>query len=395
MKKTFIIICIFIQIHAHSQNKITKVLVDNLTKTPLNNATINNEKDYTISNSEGYFMFISELDSIKIRMLGYEKIKTTFKKLMHSCSDTIYLKQKAYELQEVVIQNNEVLLAKVYKNLVKNYPFHTYSENFFLRCILKKDNKIIKLEDLYGKLQRNSMFKTRNIKDFNFDVELLNLRKTGLLDKSKKIADFEFLSFDVLLKWFSTIFKNHKQYQFNIEKTNDSNFVKLEFNPRKEFISNGAGYYIINLKDYSIKEFFSQTNPEYSKKDIPFKKKKNIKWRTIHSDIHIYFEKNNTTKLYYISNVHIKQNVELFDENEVKINFTPEYNFIITESFIKEKIKSNISIKKDIFKLKHKYSKDFWEKQNQLVLTKEMQQFLDNLGEKENQFLIFSNMNDK
>jgi hypothetical protein len=90
------------QTYANSQNKITKILVDNLTKNPLNSATINNEKDYTISNTEGYFMFISELDSIKIRMLGYEKIKTTFKKLMNS-SDTIYLKQKTYKLQEVLI----------------------------------------------------------------------------------------------------------------------------------------------------------------------------------------------------------------------------------------------------------------------------------------------------
>jgi hypothetical protein len=381
------------QTYANSQNKITKILVDNLTKNPLNSATINNEKDYTISNTEGYFMFISELDSIKIRMLGYEKIKTTFKKLMNS-SDTIYLKQKTYKLQEVLILNNETLLSKVYKKLEKNYPFHTYSEKFFLRCMLKKNDKIIKLEDLYGKLQRNSMFKTRNIKDFNFDVELLNLRKNGLLDKSKKVADFEFLSFEDLLKWFSTIFKNHKQYQFNIEKTNDSNFVKLAFNPRKEFVDNSAGYYIINLKDYSIKEFFSQSNPEFPKKNIPFTKKRNTKWRTIHSDIHIYFDRNKETELYYISNVDIKQNTELF-EGEMKNNFTTEYNFITTKSFIDNDIKSNVSMKKDVFKLKHKYSKDFWKNQNQLVLTKEMQQFLDNLGEKENQFLIFSNMNDK
>ena len=74
-------ICVFIITLSFSQNNISKYLVDKDTKVPLRSATIHNASNYTITNDDGLFVFYSANDSITIKMLGYETLRTTFKAL--------------------------------------------------------------------------------------------------------------------------------------------------------------------------------------------------------------------------------------------------------------------------------------------------------------------------
>ncbi len=57
-------------------------------------------------------------------------------------------------------------------------------------------------------------------------------------------------------------------------------------------------------------------------------------------------------------------------------------NYFITNQITTEKIKSNFPTDKDIYKAKFSYSKDFWDNQNQLPLTNELEVFLNSVSDK-------------
>ena len=97
MERNIIAVIIYIALIplSFSQNTISKYLVDKDTKAPLQSATIHNVNDYTITNNDGYFVFYSTNDSITIKMLGYETLRTTFKALSHT-KDTLYLTQNLF-----------------------------------------------------------------------------------------------------------------------------------------------------------------------------------------------------------------------------------------------------------------------------------------------------------
>jgi hypothetical protein len=55
------------------------------------------------------------------------------------------------------------------------------------------------------------------------------------------------------------------------------------------------------------------------------------------------------------------------------------------------KVKSNINESKDIFKLDYQYNSEFWKEENQLLLTREMTDFIKKLKSDDNEFKIKSN----
>jgi hypothetical protein len=55
------------------------------------------------------------------------------------------------------------------------------------------------------------------------------------------------------------------------------------------------------------------------------------------------------------------------------------------------KVKSNINENKDIFKLDYQYNSEFWKEENQLLLTREMTDFIKKLKSDDNEFKIKSN----
>lgn len=385
-----ILLSVLISLQLFSQNKIVKTVVNSVTKKPLEYASVYNSKNFSLSNQEGKFIFNSALDSIKIKMVGFEEFKSKFQDLKNT-SDTIFITPKTYQLEEVVVQNNKKLLYKVYQNIEKNFPHFVYKENFFLRCLIKKNGEILKFEDLFGRMERNSLFNSQKIKKLDFDLELLNLRKAGLQGKSIQIEDFDFHDFKGLMFWFSTVFINPENFELSSEKINGTNYIKIRFTPFEEFKNKNRGYYVIDKKDFSIIEYYSETNPSFSQ-EIKFEEKYGFKWRTTKSELLIKFNKNENIGYSYISSANLKQEAEVYNRKQEKNNYVTNYDYFNIDSFTKESIKSNTSINKDLFKINYPYDKEFWAHQNQLLLTKEMGLFLEKISKKDNEFQTISSI---
>lgn len=196
-----------------SQNfKTNNIVVDFETLKPISNVNIYNDYDNTISNENGLFVFNSNLNSVIIYHLGYDKLITDFNTL--NKNDTIYLKPIIYEIEEVVISDKRQLINKVYENIFTNYPFFSFSEENFIRCILRKNGKIIKFQDIVVNIKRNSLFTNKNIKELDYYFQISNLRKAGIIPKLKSEEDFKFLSVEELYNWFSTIFTTTNYYSY-------------------------------------------------------------------------------------------------------------------------------------------------------------------------------------
>jgi hypothetical protein len=83
---------------------------------------------------------------------------------------------------------------------------------------------------------------------------------------------------------------------------------------------------------------------------------------------------------------------ELFNRENKKTLYEIEYNLIVTEPFLNIiTFDSNISNKKELFKLEIKFDKNFWLNQNQLPLTNELNEFIENIRTYKKDFKIISN----
>lgn len=383
MKKAIIIfVCLIHFQNFFSQKTYEGMVVDGRTLLPIEFADIYSGTDYTSTNADGRFKIDSKNDSITFRRLGYEKIKTTFLNIENR--DTIRLYSIEYELEEVVIKNNETLLKEVFLEIKNNYPYKPYKEMFFLRVSLRRDGEIVKLQDFYGKLERQSLFGVEKVKK-NYKIELLSMRKAGLEEKK---YDVIFWSFNQLLSELTTIGINSDFFHLKSKPYKD-NFYKIEFLSKKGIeASNYLGYYIINSSDNSILEF-------YSKRISNNSKYKNIlgiiKYRTTYIERFITFEKSEIVNKYYVSKFKENLTVEVIVKKETK-PIIYDYSYILTtkNNFGTFKVTKNISSKKDMFKLKHKYEKSFWNNQKQLLLTKEMRYFLEKV--KSSEFKVITNL---
>lgn len=370
----FTIFCIlFFSNMVNSQNfKISKIIADKTTKLPLESVSIFNDKDNSTTNQEGLFVFVSGKNEINFNFLGYNSIKTTFEGIEKQ--DTIYMESKTFELKEIVVTNLEPFIKKVYDKMADNYILN-YTSNFFLRNVLRKDNNIIVLQDIYAKRGKNAIPKSSS------EIEVLNMRKTSFFEK-KDMVDFTFPDFKEFLGGsFPTLGQNI----FTEEEYNDVDYRKILFEAEGK---NGwgqisSGYFIINRKDYAVVEFFisSYDNPEA----VPYQKFKlsSTQYRTIKYVKLIRYAKNSTLNKYYLNSSRLDAKVEVLADkrSEKTFYFDLTMDYFITNSITNEKVESNFAIDKDVFKAKFPYSADFWNNQNQLPLTNELKDFLKRVSE--------------
>ena len=359
--------------------KTSKIIVDKQTKKPLEFVNINNDFDNTISNVDGSFLFLSKKNVINISSLGYKSIATTFDFI--NTIDTLFLEHNPIELNEIVVTNTTSLLNDVYRNISYNYPMKPYNEIFFLRCLLKKNGEICRLQDVFGSIERNTLFVNQTIKEDEYKAEISNMRKVEIADKNK-IEYVEFPSFKNLFRWYAAIFTIPSDYNFTKVQSNDQEYFKIEYTKNDKNTNNVTrnGYYIINKKDKSIKEVSFKLTGETNK--IPYIAKNPLKWKTIESELLVNFIKNPTENKYYIGNAKLRTVTEIINEsNDQKDIFEATYELITIESFTDNKIKPNFSVDRDLFKAKFPYSEDFWNNQNQLPLTNELKTFLRRIAE--------------
>jgi hypothetical protein len=78
-------------------------------------------------------------------------------------------------------------------------------------------------------------------------------------------------------------------------------------------------------------------------------------------------------------------------KDDKKVFYDVEYLWITLNKTEKE-VDKNVSIKKDIFKLKKSFNADFWNKQKYLLLTNEMCKFLKELEISQNEFKTITNI---
>jgi len=380
--KFFLLFCLVIQ-QSFSQNRLEGIVLDQETRKPIEYVDIYNNKDYTSTNEEGKFLFVSKEDSLKIGILGYEQKFTTFQLLKN---DTILLRKKIQDLDEIVINSDSNLFKSVLKKLDENYPLEEYKEKFFLRSVLKRNDKIIKLVDFSGKIERKTLFSTKSnpMPKKNYFVEIENLRKAGIKEEN---IEFTLSSFEKLFNSFITIYMSPEIYDFKYIPFKDSKFVKLEFHPNSSKKGNSSGYYLVNLEDKAFNEVHISNSQKTDYID-----KKELKYRTTNYDVNITFKKDPGSKKYFIDKASMSATVEVVPDKADKIIYKVNYKLYTFDNFQDFEIKSNVNLSKDIFDLKESYNQTFWESQNYLLLTREMQEFLNSLKNEENDFKSATNI---
>ena len=387
MKKNIIAVLTYITLIplSFSQNTLSKYLADKETKAPLKSATIHNANDYTVTNDDGHFVFYSANDSVTIKMLGYETLRTTFKALSRT-KDTLYLTPKPFQLDEVTLSNKNII-QEAYNHATTNYPMEPFVEDFFLRCILKRNGELVKIEDFSGRIKRDKLFGVK--KEYAFQI--LNMRKFGIEKKGLRTDDFELLSLDGLFDWYSNNFLlSSKEFKFSYPKMIDEIHQQVSHIAiNEEDYLKGIGFFIINTDDYAIKERLYKINPKVIDK-IPFTKKLAGKYRAINYYLREKCEKDSKNNKYFISNGVMTQKVELYTQGE-RIVYDVSFELIVTHPFSDlSTFKANVNGKKELFKLEVPYNKEFWETQNQLPLTNEMRNFI-NKAHNQKEYRVISN----
>ncbi len=283
------------------------------------------------------------------------------------------MESKATQLQEVVVSNAGSYMKKVYDKFEDNL-LQNYTIAFFLRNVFKKDKVNILLQDIYALENQNKTQKK------NLSIEILNMRKMSLFDKNDHI-NFGFPNFDDL---FSKKLPQIDKSSFTEIPFNDSDFKKIVFESNEKDLSGQIqrGYFIINRKDYAIVEYTVSAIEDPEK--VPYKNLSRGKYRTTKLDKFVQFTKDTKSNKYYQSNLKLDNQVEIivYKISENPFNFDFTMDFFVTNNPSNQKINSNIATSKDIFRAKFPYSQDFWDKQNQLPLTHELELFLKSVSDK-------------
>lgn len=381
IKIFFLFILVFQQ--SISQSQLRGIVVDKETNEPIEYADIYNGNDFTYSNEEGKFLFNSTNDSLKVGILGYYTLFSTFQE---QNSDTIFLTPKIQDLKEVVINADGTLLSSILENLEKNYPLEPFKEKFFLRSVLKKNDKIVMLVDFSGKVQRQTLFSTKSspMPKKNYSVEIENLRKAGIKEDD---IDFSLSSFEELFNNFISIYMSPKVYDLKYIPYQDSSFAKLEFYPKKDEGFYSTGYYLVNLDDKAFNEVHI-TNSLVSQYTV----RKNIKYRTTDYNLEVTFKKNRINDKYSIDKANLTATVEVINKKGERDLYNVNYKFITYDNFENFEVNNNISLSKNIFDLKADYDDEFWNSQNYLLLTQELESFLESINEENKDFTSVSNI---
>lgn len=388
LKKTIFLIALsFSTIHA--QNQKLGIVLDAESKKPIEFVDVYNTYENTVTNENGKYFLLSSNDSISFYKLGYEEIKTTFDKVQ----DTTYLSAKPFELAEVILSNEDSLFDKVRKQIAENYPIKEFNEKFFIRSLLRYNGEITRIQDIQGKLNRKTLLYAKDMelkkKDYVFEVQ--NMRKIGLTEVTENDTNiyFKFRSLREILAETVQVSITRKNYEIEEKYFDNGNKVRLEYTYNGENKNiNTSGYYIINLENKAILEFYLSHKPS-----LDFIEKKDIKYRVTLFEKNIIFNKDSDSGKYVIKNGKLKSTVEVTNKEETFQTFFESEDILKSyEHFSAMKVKKNVNENKDVFKLDFPYNKDFWNVQNQLLLTDEMLAFIESVGKMNEEFDVKSNL---
>ncbi len=382
----FIILLLF-PLCLYPQKMVQGVVLDKDTKKPLEFVDVYTKDDHTLTNADGRFELEVTGDSIHFNLIGYEK----FSKIVErntTILDTVLMRSKFYELDEVVITNTALSL-KDFIRIGKNYPFEPYTESFFMRTLLKRNDSIIKLQDINGLIRRKQLLatKTKPMPKNNIKVHVTNMRKAAIKENDIYFVMWGFAGMD---KALSSIAVSPKYFDLEANLSDNSGKNKLMFKAKSTNENPSAkGHYIINSQDMAIEEYyFIDDRPTKE-----FTQKRGIKYRNVFYEVNVHFFKDKETCLYYLGKAKLNAKVELYDgDNPIPIMYDASYVWFGLNLVKTDKIKENVSKTKDVLKLDYPYDETFWNNQRFLLLTDEMKSFIKELQNSNSQNEYNTNM---
>lgn len=353
-----------------SQHKLNGILWDKENKIPVEYATLHNSKDYAVSNSEGKFYIESVVDSLMISNLNYEVKTLTISQLTQL--DTIFLSPKTFHLEEVVV-NPADLYSQIGKAIVANFAFEPHKEHFYLRAMLRRNGKIEKIVDLAGILEKKTLFvkKGMSLPKKNYTIQLENFRKAGIINRE---YDFQLQTLNSFMQFIATVNMIPEHYHYSRSVMKDSILAKVETKPKKTTKTKSEGYYLIDNKT----NITNQVHINYNNPDEEFKQNPILKSRNPQLELTTDFKKNPQTGKYQLSKSIIYAKTEVIINSKTDI-WEEYYYYEASPIPITIAVKNNINQEKDIFELEGKYEANYWDKNEKLILTQEMQDFIDQL----------------
>jgi len=372
---------------AQTQNQKLGVVLDSDTKKPVEFVDVYNAYDVTHTNEDGQFFILTNSDSLNFRKIGYTPRKVSFATLQ----DTIFLEPKLFELEEVILTNMKTLWSKVGDSLASNYRLSPFKERFFLRCLLRKNGQLTRVQDIAGKLGRKTQFYKKGM-DFgkkDFEFEITQMRKVGI-DSDENEVYFTFFSLSKLffesLRLNATgegfeltekMFEGEPMAKILFQSTADNPAVKTH------------GHYVINKANNAIESVVIHTDIDTDN----FSKDGHIRSRATKRDQIVHFSKSKKKDRYFMSSAKLAFEIEISSTKEdFKDGYTSEYIIQLYDHDGDFDFKANTNAKKDIFKLKADYDEKFWEKQHFLPLTNEIKNFISTMGSKNKTFKVRSNL---
>jgi hypothetical protein len=368
---SILVINVLFSLSTYSQSTFAITVWDKECNCPVKYATISNSSDYSITNKEGLFSLTTFEEIVEFNMLGYESFKFNLNDIKN---DTIYVASKPFELHEVVVDSDSYF-TDVIKRISKAYALEPHTEQFYLRAILKRNKQIIKVEDLSGKLRKETLFNTTSVPmpKNNYTVQVENIRKAGKI----------FRDYDFTIISFKNFFDIHNRFYFNTENFNieyqsikDSSYTKILAHQKvNNNISNQRGYFLVNneTRNFEQANVFTEFLGDFSEID------KDLKNRTVLYEITSDFGENPLTGKLQINKCKIDIQVEVSYKEKVDI-FDLSFIYFAVPIENEPELKNNVNQNKDIFDLNFKHDATYWLNQDKLPLTNEMQKFISEVN---------------
>jgi hypothetical protein len=358
--------------NANSQITYEKVLWDKECDCPVAYASINNSFDYVISNESGNFSITTKDPNVEINMIGYYSKKINLDELKEE--KKIVLVPKVFVLNEVVIEQNQ-LFKEMLGTILKDYALEPHVEKFYLRAVLKKNNNILKLIDLSGKIRKETLFNTKSkpMPENNYTIEVENMRKSGIINRN---YDFTVINFEEFFKRHNLFYISPQNYNLKYNNNIDSTYTKISATQKKiTDIGNTHGYFIVNNTTKNFEK--ASLNIDYT--DDYTIINKDLKNRTNSFYVESTFKKNKNTEKLQINNCNINIELEVLFKDDKDI-FNLSFTYFAEPVNYENKIKNNVNHKTDIFDLNIKYNPEYWKNHEILPLTNEMQEFINKVN---------------
>ena len=381
---SFFLYCFLVK----GQGSFSVTILDADDHIPLEFVHVFNRNNSTISNTEGRFFLKTELDTVLLFRNGYEK------KVVSSAvfKDTIYLEKKVVALDEVIVTNAKTILQRIKDSINSNYLLKPHTETFFIRALLRKNDTLVRLQDMTGTvLRKTSIYGNgMEMEKKDYQVQLAEMRQLGIIRDAYGIY-FRLPSLYNIFGEFMRLNAMGPEFEVIEKPYENSEEIRVEFNSLpSEDGSSAKGHYIINGENNAILSFeVHKQGTENTPKPALDKYSRLLKGSSS-----MYFKDDLEKGLYYL---HRAKRTFFLEVKTEKHPMPDVYDMEITlytpESFGNEKIKSNVNEHKDIFKLEHPYNPDYWEKQSWLPLTEEIKKFINTMGQGSSKLKTKSNMN--